>query len=169
MPSWKDHSESAEDGFFGPEADIWGCGVVFFCILTGSLAKTTKTSKDNTPEEALTIWHISHIPIPSSSLRHEDFAVHLYAFFPVVSFNCRHLKNHKPQNRCRRAILPFLAGGWWDQTFGTRQEVGEKQVGGGATHTLQLSNMAMENPPIYWRVFSMKNFHFQLPSLITGG
>lgn len=23
------------DGFFGPEADIWGCGVVFFCILTG--------------------------------------------------------------------------------------------------------------------------------------
>lgn len=25
----------AEDGFFGPEADVWGCGVVFFCILTG--------------------------------------------------------------------------------------------------------------------------------------
>ena len=73
MPSWRDHSESAEDGFFGPEADIWGCGVVFFCILTGSLAKTTKTSKDNTPEEALT-----HIPIPSSSLRHEDFAVHIF-------------------------------------------------------------------------------------------
>jgi len=23
------------DGFFGPEADVWGCGVVFFCILTG--------------------------------------------------------------------------------------------------------------------------------------
>ena len=85
MPSWRDHSESAEDGFFGPEADIWGCGVVFFCILTGSLAKTTKTSKDNTPEEALT-----HIPIPSSSLRHEDFAVHIFIsifmhIFPVVS------------------------------------------------------------------------------------